>query len=203
MEAMSPIIAFRFHVAFSEQPLASGGAGQSVPMCSGAFSECSGLEATMEPKVIKEGGRNYGDAQRVGKVTFSTVVLKRGLTSNRDLWRWFELVNPRAASSYRLGAVITVLGPEGGTVQWAWELRRCLPVKFKAPDLSAQSAQVAIEELHLAHEGLVLLDASSGLTPGFAGSASSSGSLSAGVSLSASASISASASLNGSGSFSL
>lgn len=196
MEAVSPFIAFRFHVAFSEQPLASSASTNAVPMCGGAFSECSGLEASMEPKVIKEGGRNYGDAQRAGKVTFSTVVLKRGLTSNQDLWRWFELVN-RGAASYRLSAVLSVLGPESGSIQWVWRLRHCLPIKFKAPDLNATSSQVAVEELHLVHEGLELLDPSVGL--------SLSTSISASLSLSASASLSGSASLNlsASGRFSL
>lgn len=193
MEALSPIVAFRFHIAFSEQPLSATGTTRVVPMCSGAFAECSGIEATMEPKVIKEGGRNYGDAQRAGKVTFSTVVLKRGLTSNQDLYRWFELVNKGAASAYRLSATLTVLGPEQGSVQWMWELRHCMPVKFKAPDLNASSSQIAIEELHLVHEGLSLLD------PGASPALSFNASLSVDASLSASVSLNASAS----GSFSL
>ncbi len=46
----------------------------------------------MEPKVIKAGGANYGAAQRVGPVSFATVVLKRGMTSTRDLWNWFANV---------------------------------------------------------------------------------------------------------------
>ncbi len=200
MEAMSPIVAFRFQIAFSEAPLTSAVALPTVvPMCSGSFSECSGIEATMEPKVIKEGGRNYGDAQRAGKVTFSTVTLKRGLTSNQDLWRWFELVNRRASASYRLTAVLTVLGPEGGPVKWAWQLDRCMPIKFKAPDLTATSSQVAIEELHLVHEGLHLVEPAAGLSLSVSASLSGSASVSASASFSASASISGSAS----GSFSI
>jgi hypothetical protein len=73
---LSPLHAFHFQVDFDEDSLAGRGGG-SIPLCSGAFSECTGLEATMEPKVIKEGGRNYGPAQRAGTVTFATVVLKR------------------------------------------------------------------------------------------------------------------------------
>jgi phage tail-like protein len=37
-----------------------------------------------------------------------------------------------------------------------WRLSNALPVKFKGPDLSATASQVAIEELHLVHEGLEL-----------------------------------------------
>jgi hypothetical protein len=32
-----------------------------------------------------------------------------------------------------------------------------MPIKFKAADMNAKGADVAIEELHLAHEGLSLL----------------------------------------------
>ena len=148
---LAPLHVFRFQVDFREDSLESGG-GDEVPVCSGAFSECSGLEATMEPKVIKEGGRNYGAAQRAGPVSFSNVVLKRGMTSTRDLWSWFELVS-RGGYSYRLAAVITMLDLAGNPVL-RWQLEKALAVKFKAADLSAKATDVGIEELHLAHEGL-------------------------------------------------
>jgi phage tail-like protein len=151
---LAPLHVFRFQVDFREESLGATG-GDDVPGCSGAFSECSGLEATMEPKVIKEGGRNYGAAQRAGPVSFSNVVLKRGMTTTRDLWTWFELVS-RGAYAYRLAAVITMLDI-GGSPVLRWQLEKALAVKFKAADLSAQATEVGIEELHLAHEGLTQL----------------------------------------------
>jgi phage tail-like protein len=157
-EIMSPFQAFRFEVTFQEHRLTPGErAGGAVALCQGSFSECSGLEATMEAKAINEGGRNYGTAQRVGRVTFGTVVLKRGITSNRDLWRWFELVS-QGATAYRLDALLAIRGPSAanGEVTWRWQLRRCLPTKFKVPSANATSNEIAIEELHLAHEGISL-----------------------------------------------
>ena len=151
-----PLHVFRFHVDFEEERL-SGESGADVPLCSGAFAECTGLEATMEPKVIKEGGRNYGPIQRAGPVTFATVVLKRGMTRSRDLWRWFEMASRNGAYTYRLTATITMFDVEGEAVL-SWALRRALPVKFKAADLNARGGEVGVEELHLAHEGLELLD---------------------------------------------
>jgi phage tail-like protein len=108
----------------------------------------------MEPKVIKAGGANYGPAQRVGPVTFATVVLKRGMTTTRDLWNWFQTV-AGGGYSYRLDARITMQSPSGQAVL-TWVLDRALPVKFKAADLNAKGTEVGIEELHLAHEGLRL-----------------------------------------------
>lgn len=147
----APLHVFRFHIRFRR---ASGGSGP-VEICAGAFSECSGLEATMEPKVIKAGGANYGAYQRPGPVSFATVVLKRGMTANRDLFKWFQLVNG-GAYAYRLSAEIDMQNAEGTTVV-TWGLDNCMPVKFKAADLNAKGTEVGIEELHLAHEGLRLI----------------------------------------------
>jgi phage tail-like protein len=150
-----PLQVFRFQVDFTEARLS--GTNQPIQnLCSGAFSECTGLEATVEPKVIKEGGRNYGAVQRAGPVTFSTVILKRGMTASRDLWRWFELVNRSAAYAYRLTVVIT-LRDGNNQDQLKWQLDQALPIKFKVADFNAKGTEVGVEELHLAHEGLHLL----------------------------------------------
>jgi len=150
----TPLHVFRFHVSFKSQPLGQD-PGADVAVCRGAFSECSGLEATMDPKVIKVGGVNYGAAQRAGPVTFATVVLKRGMSETRDLWNWFQKV---AAGGYasRMQVEIEMRDQADQTVV-RWLLRRALPVKFKAADLNAKGNEIGIEELHLAHEGLVLV----------------------------------------------
>jgi phage tail-like protein len=143
-------IPFRFRVS-----LIQGG----TTLCGGAFSEVTGLEATMAPKKIVEGGRAWGEVMRAGPVTFSTVVLKRGVTELDDAWAWFDAVGRLASFGSRLDGRIEVMDalttPEA-QVLLTWNLTRCLPVKFKGPDLSAVGTQVAIEELHLAHEGLTL-----------------------------------------------
>jgi phage tail-like protein len=152
---LPPLHVFRFHLSFARASLPGGAAASGdADICSGAFAECSGLEATMEPKLIKSGGANYGAAQRVGPVSFATVVLKRGMTRTRHLWQWFALV-AGGASSYRLDVRLDVLDSAGDPVL-TWVLERALPVKFKAADLNAKGGDIGIEELHLAHEGLRL-----------------------------------------------
>lgn len=152
---LPPLQVFRFQVSFKRAGDTPGG---PVQICSGAFAECSGLEATMEPKVIKSGGANYGPAQRAGPVSFATVVLKRGMTSTRDLWMWFQTVGG-GGYAYRLSAEIAMQDSAGNAVL-TWGLDNCLPVKFKAADLNAKGTEIGIEELHLAHEGLRLVSGS-------------------------------------------
>jgi phage tail-like protein len=149
----TPIGVFNFHVAFSRDPLEGGsGGGSDATLCQGAFSELTGLEATMEPRTIREGGRNWGSLQRPGVVNFATVVLKRGITRSRDLWWWFELLG-QGGYVNRLKAEIEIRDAAGDRVM-GWTLRRALPVKFKAADLNARGADVGVEELHIVHEGL-------------------------------------------------
>lgn len=150
---LKPLHAFRFQVDFKEHMLKSGEGGEVV-VSSGSFSECAGLEATVEPKVIKEGGRNWGPAQRMGPVTFSTVILKRGMTTNKHLWNWFDFLGNQERYAHRMNVTITMFDNAGDGVL-AWKLSRAFPIKFKAADLNAKDGtQIAIEEIHLAHEGM-------------------------------------------------
>jgi len=147
-----PIGVFNFHVSFARDAVDGQGGAETVALCQGAFSEVSGLEATMEPRAIREGGRNWGSHQRAGQVSFATVVFKRGLTRARDLWWWFQLMGSGTYAA-RLRADIEVRDVEGRRVM-GWTLRHAMPVKFKTADLNARGTDVGVEELHIVHEGL-------------------------------------------------
>lgn len=157
MPDVSEFVPFRFRVS-----LYHGSSNQLL--CAGYFSEVSGFEITMEPKVIAEGGRNWGEHQRSGPAKFAPIILKRGVTNVNDLWNWFDVTTRQNNYGYRLTGEITVLGnpsvPAGGAPVdnplMTWKLTGVLPTKFKGPDLNATASQVAIEELHLVHEGLEL-----------------------------------------------
>ena len=158
-DTLYPLTLFRFQVDFERMSLGSPAGEGKVPICRGAFSECTGLEATMEPKVIKAGGWNYGAQQRAGPVTFGTVILKRGMTTTRDLWKWFSHVNEQGTLRLPARRRHPRRQPRGRAARHGARRSGCisaLPVKFKCGDLSARATEVGIEELHLAHEGLSL-----------------------------------------------
>jgi phage tail-like protein len=147
-----PLHVFRFQVDFMSEGLTSGTAYDSIGV-SAAFAECTGLEATMEPKAIKEGGMNYGVAQRAGPTSFATVILKRGISANADLFNIF-MAATTGLYAPRMQVTINVfdIDRSAGT---AWRLDRAMPVKYKFADLNARGGgEVGIEELHLVHEGL-------------------------------------------------
>jgi len=145
--ALIPLHVFRFQVDFFTDSLAANASHDQFQVCSGAFAECTGLEAT-----IKEGGRNYGAAQRAGGTTFPTVVLKRGISTNQNL---FQLFNTAAIGTFapRMQVTINVFDIDGTAVM-AWQLDKAMPIKYKFSDLNARNSEIGIEELHLVHEGL-------------------------------------------------
>ncbi len=158
-QLIDPLYTFRFELSFQEEPLVKGGPRLEPPLV-GAFAECTGLEATMEPRVIKAGGVNYGAIQRAGPVTFATVVLKRGLSRDGQLFKWFERVS---TGDYGHRCTVRILHKAPPTqagqepvVLFTWRLEGAMPVKFKTADFNAKASEVGIEELHLVHQGLFL-----------------------------------------------
>ncbi|HYV43398.1 MAG TPA: phage tail protein [Myxococcaceae bacterium] len=158
-EGFGVLHTFRFDVEV--EPLSLGGGSSPPDSITGSFSECTGLEGTMEQKVIKEGGHNYGAYMRAGQVTFATVILKRGISANGELFNWFNRV-ATGAYDERADVHITLRGPpsEEGVddprTVLTYTLINALPVKFKGADFNARGTEVGIEELHLVHEGMTL-----------------------------------------------
>ena len=129
----------------------------------GGFQECSGLQIEMDVQQLQEGGRNDGVIQRVGRAKYQNLVLKRGMLYNKnnqlasDHWQWIQDVLSGVRPVARYDGLIKVFGHKkngAAEVVASWEFERALPAKITGPQLNAKSGDVAIEELHLAHEGL-------------------------------------------------
>lgn len=140
-----PFIAFNFSVEIHRD-------GEGSPLVGASFSECDGLEMTMDVKTIREGGNPMRAIRVNGAVSFANLTLKRGMTEDFALWTWFQdsQRNPRL----RADAEVVMLAPDGSGERARFQLSRCLPVKLRAPALSATASGIAIEELQLAYETL-------------------------------------------------
>jgi len=144
-----PFTSFNFEVLIEVKGVTQNGS----QVCSAAFSECDGLEMTMEPKTIREGGRNTGPVHLAGPLSYGQLTLKRGMTSSFDLWNWFEKMVTQ--TGYRTSATVVMHGADQSD-QAVFKLTGCLPVKLKAPALNAKDGIVAIEEIQIAYESLTL-----------------------------------------------
>jgi phage tail-like protein len=120
----------------------------------GGFSECSGLEMSLDVEDHEEGGRNGEVLKFPTRVKWSNITLKKGLGLSNDLWKWhYSFVEGRGRR--RDGMI--VLQDSRRLHHNVWYFRRGLPVKYSGPSMNAGQNNVAIEALEIAHEGLTQL----------------------------------------------
>lgn len=132
--------------------------GISPKLCEAAFSDCDGLELTMELKTIREGGNNTSQIRMVGPANYGQVTLKRGMTLRSfDLWDWFDAQQHATARQLRTdfrGEAKVILLSSDRKERARYILRKCLLTKLKAPPMNAKDGVVAIEELQLMYESM-------------------------------------------------
>jgi phage tail-like protein len=151
--------AFRFHVQLTRSPDTAG----PDLLGDGAFAECSGLELEADVREYLEGGRNDGVVRRVGRVKLVPIVLKRGMLgsgvngyADTALWSWLTGMVGGVLPVPRYNGYIQVFQPGTQTVVATWTFERGLPSKVTGPSLNARTGEIAVEELHIVHEGLRL-----------------------------------------------
>lgn len=138
------------------------GADAQAALTDGGFQEVSGLEVEMDVQELREGGRNDGVIRRVGRGKYANLVLKRGMffaeggRVDPALWRWLQGILAGVRPVPRYDGTVQLLGGDGETVLASWTFARGLPAKVTGPQLNARTGEVAVEELHIAHEGLAL-----------------------------------------------
>ena len=148
---------FRFRVSLT----GTVGSGAYGTLGSGGFQECTGLEVEMDVSEFPEGGSNNAVVQRAGRAKYTKLVLKRGMFAppggqvDSQLWQWLQDVVDGVRPIRRYDGTIQVLGAAQAVVA-TWAFSRGLPAKLVGPQLNGKSGDVAIEELHIAHEGLRL-----------------------------------------------
>lgn len=145
-----PLINFRFEVKLiiaNPQRF-----GLTSSLCGGQFSELDGLDMTSEVKTVREGGNNLSQIHLVGPLTYGNLTLKRGMTTNLDLWKWFKAAAGGVADGRGTMAQGSVeIRDAANTPQLLFELADCLPVKIKGPAFNAKDGAVAIEEMQIAY----------------------------------------------------
>lgn len=144
--------AFQFHVTLVQKD-------SGEPICDGGFQEVSGLEISMEPLMVIEGGNNAQEIQLPGRARYAPIQLKRGMLYapqgqvNSNPWRWIQGIV--RGQIVRCRGMIEVVGIEHG-VKARWVFIDGLPIRVRGPELNAKAGEIAIEELHIAHQGLIL-----------------------------------------------
>ena len=138
-----PVVGFNFVVDLQ------GGA-------TGYFTEVSGLGSeteVAEHKVISKDGKIGIVQQLPGRLKWESIVLKRGITADMDMWDWRQQVEEGKVEAARKNGTITMLANDYTPVA-KWDFVRAWPSKMSGPSISSKSTDVSIEEMTLVHEGI-------------------------------------------------
>jgi phage tail-like protein len=122
-----------------------------------AFKEVSGLESSIEVIDYREGGdMHFPNRKLPGKVTYTNLVLKTGVTDNLDLYKWHQEWLTALTNAKRSLIRIVLRDRTGDKEVRSWKVREAWPAKWTGPALNAEAHEVAIQTLELAHEGIDL-----------------------------------------------
>jgi phage tail-like protein len=139
MEIALPLQSGRFLVEIGSEVVAN-------------FQECSGLTVEIEVQEYVEGGNNEFIHKLPGRMKFTNITLKRGVTDNKQFASWRPKIEGGKITIERKNISIILFSHAGETVK-TWEVTDAYPVKWTGPDMRASSMDVAIETLELAHQG--------------------------------------------------
>jgi phage tail-like protein len=121
----------------------------------GGFSDVSGL---VTESVVAEYRNGNAKENHVKKIPLmhkvGDVTLKRGVVDSNEFFAWIKDTREKGYSAKR-DVTITLRDETGADVR-KWKLQSVLPLKYTGPTLAGKGGDVAMEELVLSSEGMVI-----------------------------------------------
>jgi phage tail-like protein len=118
----------------------------------GGFSEVNIPASESQPIEYREGNFpvNYG-VKLPGLVKPGVLTIKRGVTDDTSLSKWFEESLEGAVTQKQIS--VSLLDDRRKEVA-KWSFTNAWPTKYTAPPLSATANEAAVEEMELAYEAM-------------------------------------------------
>ena len=111
------------------------------------FQEVSGLTSEIGMEEYREGGENRFAHRLPNPITYSNIVLKRGMLIGSSMLNWYrDSVQNFNFKTYDLN--ILLLNEEQEPLQ-AWNVVSAYPVKWEVSGLNAMDAQLMIDSVEL------------------------------------------------------
>jgi phage tail-like protein len=119
----------------------------------GYFTEVSGIGSEseiVEQKVVNDKGVEVV-LKIPGRLKWGDVTLKRGITSNMDLWDWRQQVEDGKVKEARKNGSIVMYDRELKEAA-RWNFTNAWPSKISGPAPKADGNEIGIEEITIVHE---------------------------------------------------
>ncbi len=137
-----PLVAFKFALEIEGK-------------LSGYFTNVTGIGSeteVIEQKVTGENGETI--IQKIpGRHLWTEITLKRGVTSNLDIWNWRKLVVDGKVSDARTNCSVIALAQDNSETG-RWNFTNAWPSKVSGPEMDSSGANYMVEEVTIVHEGL-------------------------------------------------
>jgi phage tail-like protein len=119
----------------------------------GAFQECSGLGSENEVVEYKASGPKgeFVIKKVPGRMSWEDITLKRGITSEMDMWDWRKQVEEGNVDDARKNGSIVMFNQAGDEIA-RWDFFNAWPSKISGPTANAESNEIGVEELTITHE---------------------------------------------------
>jgi phage tail-like protein len=121
----------------------------------GYFTECSGVGSEneiVEHKVVDKSGHEV--VRKIpGRLKWTDISLKRGITSDLQIWQWRESVIKGEMKSARKAISITMMSRDYKPLA-KWHFANAWPSKVTGPNFKSDDNSFAVEELGIVHEGM-------------------------------------------------
>ena len=139
-QMMTPAIWFELKLTPKQTPI-------------GYFTEASGLGRELEVLTYNEGGRNDAVWKLPTRMKHPNLVLKRGVTSVKDLEEWAEscFMGPD-----RKEITLTMYNEQLQKIR-GWSFKEAYPVKWTGPSFNASQNALATEVIEIAHLGIGII----------------------------------------------
>lgn len=122
----------------------------------GYFTEVSGIGSESEiaeQKVVSEKGVQVV-LKVPGRLKWGDITLKRGLTSNMDLWKWRKMIEDGDVKSARKNGSIIMYDQTLKAVA-QWDFKNAWPSKISGPAPKSDSNELVVEEMTIVHEYII------------------------------------------------
>ncbi len=142
-EREDPLVAFKFGLEIEGK-------------LSGFFTQVSGIGSETEVVQQKVVNGETGETiirQIPGRLTWTPVSLKRGVTSNVDIWEWRQMVVDGKIDDARTNCSIIAYSQDNSEIA-RWNFENAWPSKVTGPEMDAGSTDYMIEDVTIVHEGV-------------------------------------------------
>jgi len=112
------------------------------------FFECDGLEMAVTVFEVEEGGLNTSTHKRIGINRSPSLVLKKGINKNNELYNWYQ--NNINGKIEKKNISVILMNSAREEIR-RWDVYKAFPIRWKCSTLNASDNTFPFETIEIAY----------------------------------------------------